>query len=75
MAGFASSAWAPVYVIAAFLLGGLVAFPLILLIAGTAVTFGPVLGFVYAATGSLASARPHLLDRRLARPRQRWKAC
>jgi len=56
MAGFASSAWAPVYVLGAFLLGGLVAFPLILLIAGTAVTFGPVLGFVHAATGSLASA-------------------
>ena len=56
MAEFASSTWAPAYVLGAFLVGGLVAFPLILLIAGTAATFGPVLGFAYAAAGSLASA-------------------
>ena len=56
MAGFASSTWAPAYVVGAFMLGGLVAFPLILLIAGTAAAFGPVLGFAYAAAGSLASA-------------------
>ncbi len=56
MAGFASRPWAPVYVIAAFMLGGLVAFPLILLIVGTAAAFGPVLGFACAAAGSLASA-------------------
>jgi phospholipase D1/2 len=56
MAGFASSTWAPAYVVGAFVLGGLVAFPLILLIAGTAAAFGPVLGFAYAAAGSLASA-------------------
>ena len=56
MAAFASSTWAPAYVVGAFMLGGLVAFPLILLIAGTAAAFGPVLGFAYAAAGSLASA-------------------
>jgi len=56
MAEFASSTWAPAYVVGAFVLGGLVAFPLILLIAGTAAAFGPVLGFAYAAAGSLASA-------------------
>ena len=36
--------------------GGLVAFPVLLLIAATAAAFGPVLGFLYAAAGSLASA-------------------
>ena len=56
MTAFASSTWAPAYVVGAFVLGGLVAFPLILLIAGTAAAFGPVLGFAYAAAGSLASA-------------------
>jgi uncharacterized membrane protein YdjX (TVP38/TMEM64 family) len=43
-------------VIVAFMLGGLVAFPLLLLIAGTAAAFGPVLGFACAAAGSIASA-------------------
>ena len=56
MAEFASRTWAPAYVVGAFLIGGLVAFPLILLIAGTAAAFGPVVGFAYAAAGSLASA-------------------
>jgi uncharacterized membrane protein YdjX (TVP38/TMEM64 family) len=56
MVGFAASPWAPLYVIVAFMLGGLVAFPLLLLIAGTAAAFGPVLGFACAAAGSLASA-------------------
>jgi phosphatidylserine/phosphatidylglycerophosphate/cardiolipin synthase-like enzyme/uncharacterized membrane protein YdjX (TVP38/TMEM64 family) len=56
IAGFATSPWAPLYVIAAFVLGGLLEFPLILLIAGTAAALGPVLGFTCAAAGSLASA-------------------
>jgi hypothetical protein len=49
----AASPWAPAYVLAAFLGGGLVAFPVVLLIAGTAAAFGPILGFTYAAVGSL----------------------
>jgi uncharacterized membrane protein YdjX (TVP38/TMEM64 family) len=56
MAELATSAWAPLYVIAAFLLGGLVALPLMLLITATTAAFGPVLGFAYAAAGSLSSA-------------------
>lgn len=52
----AASPWAPAYVLAVFLGGGLVAFPVVLLIAGTAAAFGPILGFTYAAVGSLASA-------------------
>jgi phospholipase D1/2 len=56
LTAFASSAWAPLYVLAAYLAGGLVAFPLIVLIAATAAVFGPVLGFAYGLLGSIASA-------------------
>jgi phospholipase D1/2 len=56
MTTLAASPWAVAYVLAAFLAGGLVAFPVTLMIAGTAAAFGPVLGFSYAALGSLASA-------------------
>jgi uncharacterized membrane protein YdjX (TVP38/TMEM64 family) len=56
MLGFAESRWAPMLVLAAFLAGGLVAFPATLLIIGTAAAFGPVFGFVYATVGALASA-------------------
>jgi phospholipase D1/2 len=56
LTSIAASPWAPAYVLAAFLGGGLVAFPVVLLIAGTAAAFGPILGFIYAAVGSLASA-------------------
>ena len=56
MTAFAASPWAPLYVLAAYLAGGLVAFPLVLLIAGTAAAFGPLLGFTYGLVGSLASA-------------------
>jgi phospholipase D1/2 len=43
-------------VLAVFVLGGLVVFPVLLLIAATAAAFGPLLGFAYAALGALASA-------------------
>ena len=52
----AASPFGPLIVLAAFLAGGLVAFPVTVLIAATAVTFGPWLGFLYAASGALASA-------------------
>lgn len=52
----AASAWAPLAVIAIFIAGGLVAFPVLVLIAVTAATFGPVYGLAYAAAGSLSSA-------------------
>ena len=52
----AEQPWAPLLVIGVYLVGGLVAFPVLLLIAATAAAFGPVLGFLYAAAGSLASA-------------------
>jgi phospholipase D1/2 len=56
MADLAASPSAPLYVIGGYVLGGLVAFPLVVLIAATAAAFGPTLGFTYAMLGSIASA-------------------
>lgn len=50
------SPWAPLAVTALFVLGGLVVFPVTVMIALTAMTFGPWLGFLYAALGSLLGA-------------------
>jgi uncharacterized membrane protein YdjX (TVP38/TMEM64 family) len=52
----ATGAWGPPVILACFVIGGLIAFPVTVLIAVTAATFGPFLGFVYAAIGCLASA-------------------
>jgi phospholipase D1/2 len=43
-------------VLVAFVVGGLLVFPVMLLIAATAATFGPYFGFAYASLGALASA-------------------
>lgn len=48
--------WAALLVIGIFLAGGLMAFPVVILIAATAAAFGPWLGFLYATLGVLASA-------------------
>ena len=40
--------WAPLLVLAIYVTGGLIAFPVLVLIAATAATFGPLLGFAYA---------------------------
>ncbi len=53
---FAQEPWAPLLVIGIYLIAGLLAFPVTLLIAATAAAFGPFLGFAYAAVGALASA-------------------
>lgn len=55
-ADVAETSWAPVAVIAAFVAGGLVAFPVTILIAATAASFGPWTGFGYALAGALVSA-------------------
>lgn len=52
----AGEVWAPVAVLAAFVIGGFVVFPVTILIALTAITFGPWHGFAYAVAGSLLSA-------------------
>ncbi len=48
--------WAPALVLAAFLVGGIVAFPVNVLILATAAVFGPWLGFAYSALGAFSSA-------------------
>jgi phospholipase D1/2 len=52
----AKSLWAPLWVLLTYIFAGLVAFPVLLLILATAVTFGSWLGFAYAFVGVLASA-------------------
>ena len=52
----AEEPWAPLLVIGVYVVGGLIAFPVLILIAATAAAFGPALGLTYAAAGSLASA-------------------
>ena len=48
--------WAPLALLLAFVGGGLVAFPLLVLIAATALVFGPIVGPIYAMAGALVSA-------------------
>lgn len=52
----AGSRWAPVAVIGAFVIAGSLMFPVTVLIAATAATFGPWLGFAYAFVGALGCA-------------------
>ncbi|MPZ59305.1 MAG: phospholipase [Rhizobiales bacterium] len=68
LGSFANSSWGPVAVIAAFVVGGLVLFPVTILIAATAAAFGPLLGFVLAATGTMLSAvTTYLIGARLGK--------
>ncbi len=61
-------AYAPLIVLVVYVVGGLLAFPLILLIAGTSIVFGPVLGTIYAMTGALLSASiVYAIGRKLGR--------
>jgi uncharacterized membrane protein YdjX (TVP38/TMEM64 family) len=56
LAAAAQSGWAPVLVLATYLLAGLIVVPISVLIVATAATFGPWVGFAYAATGVFTSA-------------------
>lgn len=56
LARFSQSPLAPLYAIAAFVLGGLVMFPVLVLIAITAIALGPWLGLLTATAGVLISA-------------------
>lgn len=47
--------WAPVLVLAGFLVGGLLVLPVTLMTVLTVTTFGPLWGFLYALLGSAAS--------------------
>jgi len=68
-AAFKDTPSAPFFVIGSFLVGGLVVMPVLVLIAVTILTFGPLWGFIYSFVGMTASALllfglGHLLGRR-----------
>lgn len=54
--GLAGTGWALPLVVAAFVLGGMVMFPVTVLIAATAAAYGAWPGLVYAGAGAMASA-------------------
>ena len=54
--GLQDSAWAPVLVLATYIVGGIVVFPITVLIAATGLVFGPWLGVALALPGTMASA-------------------
>ena len=56
MKGIGDVPWAPAIVVAVFVGGGLIVFPLTLLITATAVVFDPITALITSVTGSLASA-------------------
>jgi uncharacterized membrane protein YdjX (TVP38/TMEM64 family) len=62
------SAFAPLLVVATYVVAGVVAFPVLVLIVATAAIFGPWFGFVYAVLGVIASALfTYLIGRWLGR--------
>lgn len=85
LSAYSQSIWGPLFAIAAFVVGGLVVFPILVLIAATAAALGPWLGFFTAMAGALLSALvlfsigrvlgrerlQHLLGRRAARIQER----
>ena len=56
IAQYSHSAFAPLFAVAAFVLGGLVLFPVVVLIAATAAALGPWIGALSATAGVLASS-------------------
>lgn len=56
MQSVASGPWAAAVIVGLFVLGGLIVFPVTVLIAATAMTFDPLWALLYAGAGSLMSA-------------------
>ena len=56
LGGLANTPWSPLLVLVIYVGLGLLVFPVTILIAATAVLFGPWLGFAYALGGSVTSA-------------------
>jgi len=56
MRAVAASPWAPLLTLGVYVVGGLLMFPITVLIAVTAMAFGPWEGAIYALIGSLAGA-------------------
>ena len=68
-------AWAPLAVVLAFVGAGLVAFPLLVLVAVAALVFGPVLGPLYTIVGAtLSAAVTFAIGRKLGRETVRMLA-
>jgi len=60
--------WAPLAVVVVFVTGGLVVFPLLVLVAVTAMVFGPVVGPLYTLLGAtLSAAVTFAIGRKLGR--------
>ncbi|MDQ6917111.1 MAG: VTT domain-containing protein, partial [Pseudomonadota bacterium] len=53
---FARSPFAPLVVVAAYMVGGLMVIPVTVMIAVTGIVFGPLLGFIYALVAETLSA-------------------
>jgi phospholipase D1/2 len=65
---FAESPLAPLIVVAAYVIGGLVVLPVTVMIAFTGIVFGPILGFAYALIGvTLSAIFIYYLGRKLGR--------
>ncbi|UZE51562.1 VTT domain-containing protein [Rhodopseudomonas sp. P2A-2r] len=56
IARHSQSAWAPLFAVAIFVLGGLVVFPVTVMIAATAAALGPLMGAISATAGVMASS-------------------
>jgi uncharacterized membrane protein YdjX (TVP38/TMEM64 family) len=56
MQNLRSSPWAPFIVVGVFIIGGLIVFPLTLLITATAIVFDPVMAIAISLIGALANA-------------------
>lgn len=54
--GLRNSGWAMIVVPTIFVAGGMIAFPLVIMIAATAAVFGPIYGTLYSTIGALLSA-------------------
>src|SRR5690606_23439627 len=62
------SAFTPLVVLAAYVIAGLVVFPVTVLIAVSGIIFGPLVGGLYAMSGSLLSAAvTYAIGRRMGR--------
>ncbi|ETR78570.1 phospholipase [Afipia sp. P52-10] len=70
LGAYAHSALAPLFAVLAFVAGGLIVFPVVVLIAATAAAFGPWIGLPTATAGVMASALVvFLIGRGLGRER------
>ena len=74
IASLRASPWRVPLVLAAFVLGSVVSFPILVLIGATVIALGPLLGFVCAAVGSLlAASATFAIGRAIGRrPLRRW---